>query len=610
MKKYYFLFALLGISVSVFAQNRTMYQLDEVLLHASPLKEFSNSQHVRVFNDSLVETATSSLTDLLKYHTPIYFKENGLGMVSSVSFRGTTAQQTAVVWNGININSKLLGQTDFNTINISGYDAVVVRSGGGSVLYGSGAIGGSVHLKSGFHFNQGLQNEVKLGYGSFNTRDARYKFTYSGKNTSVQLSVGRASSDNDYPYLGTDRKNLNGQYHNTAVNAGVAYKINPKNTLKFRTTFYDGERHFSLVRPTENRTKYDDFHTWNLLGWTSRFGNFTSKLKVAYLKEAYKYFGNIESDNHTHGKAETYIGKYNLGLALKNDMEIHGLLNYAYTKGEGSSIPLNKQRVGSVGLLLKQELANDFLYEIGAKKEFSQNYDSPFLFSAGLQYQLTDFYGVKLNYSKNYRIPTFNDMYWEGSGNTNLRPETAHQIELGNYFRFRQIDFSLTGFLINIKDMIHWVPTSGGPWKPQNTSEVQSYGLESNLRYAKQFGNHRLNLHGSYGYTVSKNKKTNMQLTYVPYHKATLSFGYAYQDLSFTYNFLYNGEVFTRTDNDEKYNMPAYAVSNVGLAYSFGKSAHYGLRFQVKNLFNKKYQSVVDRYMPGRHYSVYLTFKF
>ena len=63
-------------------------------------------------------------------------------MVSSASFRGTNAQQTAVVWNGININSQLTGQTDFNTLIPGNYGDVVVRSGGGSVQYGVAQLGG------------------------------------------------------------------------------------------------------------------------------------------------------------------------------------------------------------------------------------------------------------------------------------------------------------------------------------------------------------------------------------------------------------------------------------------------------------------------------------
>ena len=79
-------------------------------------------------------------------------------MVSSPSFRGTTAQQTAVVWNGININSQLLGQTDFNTVSTRGYNSIAVKAGGGSVVYGSGAIGGTIHLNNDLKFKKTFKN--------------------------------------------------------------------------------------------------------------------------------------------------------------------------------------------------------------------------------------------------------------------------------------------------------------------------------------------------------------------------------------------------------------------------------------------------------------------
>jgi iron complex outermembrane receptor protein len=111
----------------------------------------------------------------------VYFKENGNGMVSSPSFRGTTAQQTAVIWNGININSQLNGQTDFNTLTSRDFNSIVVRSGGGSVIYGSGAIGGTIHLNNEFSFKDKFENQLRLDFGSFSTYSANYTLTLAYK---------------------------------------------------------------------------------------------------------------------------------------------------------------------------------------------------------------------------------------------------------------------------------------------------------------------------------------------------------------------------------------------------------------------------------------------
>src|SRR5690606_18079838 len=108
--------------------------------------------------------------------TTIYFKENGYGMVSSPAFRGTTAQQTGVLWNGIKVNSALLGQTDFNSTSFKEYDNIVVKPGGGSILNGSGVIGGTIHLTTTPTFNKAIENKIHLNYGGFIPREFTIKF--------------------------------------------------------------------------------------------------------------------------------------------------------------------------------------------------------------------------------------------------------------------------------------------------------------------------------------------------------------------------------------------------------------------------------------------------
>ena len=90
----------------------------------------------------MIERSQPSLTQLLNFNSNIYFKESGAGMVSSPSFRGTTASQTVVLWNGININSQTTGQTDFNTINVRGFDQIKVKAGGGNVAEINSSVGG------------------------------------------------------------------------------------------------------------------------------------------------------------------------------------------------------------------------------------------------------------------------------------------------------------------------------------------------------------------------------------------------------------------------------------------------------------------------------------
>ena len=583
--------------------------LTEVIVSDSQLQKFSNSQSVLTLNDSVLRKNQPFLTSLLNFNSVIYFKENGLGMVSSPSFRGTTAQQTAVIWNGININSQLLGQTDFNTITTRDFNSVEIRAGGGSAIYGSSAIGGSIHLNNDLVFKKHFENDLYLGYGSFNTFGGNYKLSVSDGTVSAAVSVSRNSSDNDYEYLQNDGENLNGQYYNTSISGNFGYKINDNNFLKLYSQFFESERHFSLIFPSEIKTKYRDLNTRNMLEWDSFFSGFTSKVKVAALSENYQYFANINSDNFSHGEVETLIGKYDLAYKASEKVTLNTIFDYTQNKGMGSDLQGRRREIGSATLLFKHQIFEKLLYELTVRKEITENYKSPLLFSVGTNYKILPFYNLKINGSRNFRIPTFNDLYWNPGGNENLKPESSYQGEIGNVFAFKNFHLSITGYYNKISDMIVWLP-NGNFWSPQNINKVNTYGGEAILGYKKNFGIHHFALNATYAYTISENDETKKQLIYVPFHKANGTLSYSVKKISADYQYLFNGEVFTRADNQSRYNIDAYFVNNLMLAYDFGKSKSYKIGVQIRNIWNEKYASVESRYLPGRNYNIYLNLNF
>lgn len=588
------------------AQQDTIYRIDVVEISDIQLKNNSNSQNVITLNDSVIRKNRSSLTQLLNQNSVIYFKENGLGMVSSPSFRGTTAQQTAVIWNGININSQLNGQTDFNTINTSGFNEIAVRSGGGSAIYGSSAIGGSVHLNNNLNFSDFFENQIRVRYGSFNTIEGDYKIAASNEKFSVEAGISRISSDNDYDFPERSLKNENGQFYNHNFFATAGYKMNNIHTLKVYSQLFDGERHFSGAIGVTSRNKYQDVNSRNMLEWIASSENFSSKTKLAYLREKYKYFEDFTLDNFTFGEAKTFIARHDFIYDLSEKIQLNSILEYNETNGSGSDIQQTKRKIGAASLLMKHKVLRSFYYEISARKEFTNTYESPFLFSAGTVFQPADFYRLKLNFSRNFRIPTFNDLYWQGSGNPNLLPESSYQGEIGNEIIFGKLKFTATGFFINIENMLRWSPGQNGLWTPNNVAEVKTYGAEILASWQKKSGNHVLDLNASYAYTVSEDQKISKQLIYVPFHKMTASAAYSYKNFSTYAQFLGTGEVFTSSDNENV--LDGYAVANAGFSYSIKQN--YTLGFDVLNVFEENYQSTLNRPMPGRNFNISLTINF
>ncbi|AOW11106.1 TonB-dependent receptor plug domain-containing protein [Flavobacterium gilvum] len=611
-KLYISIFVLLCQLIS--AQNGAINNLKEVVVSDRTLYSNNKSQSIQILNDSVINKNQSSLTNLLNYNSVLYFKEYGRGMLSTVSFRGTTASQTAVIWNGINVNSQLNGSTDFNTFTAPDFNSVSIKAGGGSVSYGSGAIGGTVHLNNDLVFKNKFENDLRLDYGSFNTVGVNYKMAVSNKKWSTQVGFSRNSSDNDYPYVnqytwdGVQRKNENGQYATTNLYANIGYKIKPNAVLAFYSQSSDTDRNLSLISESDSKTKYVNTFSRNLLEYSTSKNRFSSNYKVAYLSEQYQYFENIESDDFSFGKSESFIAKMDLGYKVTDFIKLNGILDYNRTKGFGTSFGNNTRQIGGLSIKAVEQHNEKWQSELGFRKEATSDYDSPFLFSLGTSYKFNSFYNLKFNVSRNFRIPTFNDLYWETGGNPDLKPESSYQAEIGNVFTYKKFTLSETVYFIKIKDLIRWAPLDGSNWTPENIDRVNSYGSETNLGWSNSFGKNNVALNASYAYTVSENVDTGEQLNYVPYHKLNSNVSYSYKKISATYQFLFNGAV---TTPSQKYHLvKEYWVSNLGVFYDFGNKYTCKIGVQALNLFNQNYQSISQHYMPGRNFLINLTFKF
>ena len=163
---------LLGTAFIGFAQNDSISQnkLENVtVVGKRKLKKVAlGTKSMDLSTDELVKNPTN-FTSLLRYTSPIVFRDYGYGGVSTARFRGTSATNTLVLWNGIPINAVGTGQTDFNSLSANISDNVTINSGGGSVEFGSGAIGGTINLVDDLYFKKHQNFHLFSSYGSFKT---------------------------------------------------------------------------------------------------------------------------------------------------------------------------------------------------------------------------------------------------------------------------------------------------------------------------------------------------------------------------------------------------------------------------------------------------------
>ncbi|WP_149276097.1 TonB-dependent receptor [Pareuzebyella sediminis] len=596
--------------MSVTGQKDSITVLDEVVLTDIRLLHFADAKKVETLTPSVLTRNGNSLTDLLRFNSSIYLKENGRGMLATPSFRGTGASQTAVVWNGININSQLTGQVDFNTLVPRNYGNVSMRSGGGSVQFGSGAIGGSIHLNDVFNFEEHSRNELALTLGSFDTKSANYKLSVGHEKMAAGLGINYINSENDYAYLDTDKKNENGAFETASINANIGYHLSEGHLLKLYHHTFLGNRDFSGTLTAPSNANYIDINSRNLLEWDHFKNRNIGRLKLAYLYEKYRYYPNKQRDEYSSGNTKSLLFDYDYKVQYK-EFIVNALLVYTHSAATGNAITSTKRNTWATTLLMKHNLGEKVTYGIGLRKEFVSDFESPLVYSAHAKFELGKHYEMYVNGSKNYRIPTFNDIYWQfdaGSrGNPEVRPESAWQVEIGQRFIGNKYRFECTAFYIASDDLIQWRPDAMGIWMPVNVNRAENYGVEVSLNLSEKWGKHQLAFNNSYAYTHAKDIISDQFLMYSPRHKFTSNLTYSFGKWEFFHQLFFNDRVFITSDNSDS--LSSYTVSNLGFGRGFdvGEKLKTHAQVQMDNLFNKNYQNVAYLPMPGRHITLRLT---
>ncbi len=607
------------------AQNDTIRELDEVRLYTklSEDKEVKGLKEIQLTSEQITNNS-SNPTEFLRFNSPVVLRDVGNNGTSSARFRGTSPTNTAVLWNGISINTFGSGQTDFNGLSILTADEVSVLSGGASATYGSGAIGGVIHIDDKISFKKENSFHVFSSYGSFNTTNNFLKARLSNGKLSLKMAISYNSSDNDYPYIderfkdqnGNDLINENGDYRNYNFDIVLGYKLNFSNKLFFYSSLYDSDRSFSLglPNPSAGTEGFLDFNTRNLLRWESKFGDFQQKLSVAYIRQQFKYFPDQSRDNFNFGETEKGVLDYNLTYQWNKKVQLrYGILGESiYGKTEQISTE-NRGVLTNSATVTYAPFART-LFVVNGRYELNSDFEVPFLGALAVEQVLFKNIKLKANVSNNFRAPTLNELFWPIVGNSDLEPEKSKQFDLGIEYNSKHINFQYTYYNIRVSDKIVWQPGGSNVWRPINIDETKHRGFEVylNLKYtlAKY---HTINLVSNYINTIAQDLRTGDLLPFTPEQMVNFNLSYSYKKLTLFGEGLYQSKVFTISDNIDFFSLDPVKVFNIGTRYSIFKkhSSHQlDIGMKINNVGNQLYYFSNLRPNPGRNYNLSINYKF
>lgn len=620
--------------------------LDEVEITANRLLNFTTGSKIqRLSTTELKSYSTTDLSELLAEITPISIKSYGMSGVSSVSLRGMSTKHTAVLWDGVNLQSTMNGGVDMNSFPTFLFDEISIQHGGESALFGSGAVGGIIHLNSVPNFDQGFDATYNQNIASFNTFFEGIKVNFSNSKLANSTRIYHSAAENDFEYINTQQfGNPKVKQENSAENK---YGILQSNAFKLGTnqkitTNIWAQNHFQEIPSMTTSSESEQNQHTDIVRLSTMY-NINGKRSSWYSRFYYNYFAQVYKDPMLSLVSE--MATYSLLGELENKTSLgdHFILNtglsYANdrvkTPNYGPDQYRNKTALYSS---LKFFNSKKTFTAIGSiREEYVENFFAPFTYSASLNYIPIKFLAINSSYSKNYNLPTFNDLYWLPGGNPDLKEETGWSSDLGIDLKMdlgnHKINFNTSFFNNFVENMVIWLPTTSSYWTAENVEKLWSTGLETSLKYDLKIQSVHLGMDVSYAYTksiyvdeklsifnalentISNNYYQNStnyngnQLLYTPEHKGGIIFSSEFKWFQLRYNHCLVGKRFITQDNNDS--VDSYHVGNLSLGGKVKiKTSKLNIQFKINNIWNQTYEVMAFYAMPLRYYSLSLSYNF
>ncbi len=636
---------LLALSASMMLLQ--LHAQDTIMLHSVDVTAEHNDIEVlkplvakKLDTLVLQSKSTSSLSDLLIQHSPVFIKTYGPGGTSTASFRGTTASHTLVLWNGFQLNAPNLGQVDFSTIPVFLADDIGLNWGSGT-SDNSGGLGGSVNIDNKSRFGDGLLLDLKQTFGSFNTWGSFVTVGNYGKRFSFRVKAYRNSSDNDFEYVNHAQF---GHPKMTQRNADfVDYGVMPEISIMLKNSVislssWDQWNHRNLP-PIMTNVGNINSEEWTKDNFSRNFVSFKTfwatgslQLKSAAFVENQRYF--LETRNPVTDDVVTYINSENKALVLHQIANVEQQLYKSWTLKAKLQWDDERVRSNNYEGAKRRDVVSAYAAVNGepfpcanlnltARYDWTDGHPMGLFPTATFSYQMP-FYkplSLTLGYSHNYRNPSLNDLYWYPGGNPDLLPEDGRTLDLAVKCGFQKGPFKLDlrtgGYLSNVKNWIQWMPTSYRYWVPENVSKVFARGIENHIDAAFVKENWKVTLSGNYVFTVTTDESekafaqgTNgKQLIYIPRHHANCFLNTQWKTWNLSYTVEITGRRSTSYSEEQffAYDLPSYVLHHIAIGKQIKK---FRLELRCNNLTDKDYQNVIWRAMPGRSFEVMVNYKY
>lgn len=579
--------------------------------YLKPSAAYSKSTPDTILQDAY---GNERISTILQFGTHAFIRDYGPGSIASMSFRGSGASHTKFYWNGIELSSPSLDQSDLSMLTLSGNDVEVLHSGAG-IFVGNGALGGAVSISqlpdTGHKFS--LQGRAQLG--SFGEENVGFDAKVHGGKWSAKTHVLYHQSDNHFQYTNysvPERPNET-QRHAAFNYRDVSQDIWYTSNKLFASFRYWATKQFREIPKLTTQTnpsaafqKDDQSRIFGTVGWKDK--GLLITLTSAMLQDELIY-----SDTNASIHASNQTNSWRNNLIVQHEWDkwlLRTQIKYDHIEAniDGYASKVKQDRVSGAVNLTWSPTPKILVDGIARAMDVDNDFQ-PISGALATKWYIHPTIDLFANGASHFRYPGMNDLYWAVGGNPDLKPEEGYMTELGFVYRptfITQFEMTLNGYHGQIDNWIQWAP-NGQIWEAQNLRKVASNGVECQIIKLWKLGKWKLTTSIQYTMLSSTNlratsindQSVNKQLIYVPKHKYN-SYMMLYKgDYRFKFASQYLGKRYTTSDNSEY--LPWYQLTDVEAEKVFHVKEHaLSVFLRVHNFWNTDYQAVAYRPMPGR----------
>ena len=558
-----------------------------------------------ITRDDIDRQQPESLSDLLQRTQGVEITRNGSrGANASLFLRGTQADHTVVMVDGIRVNTSTSGQASIEAIPLNNIERIEVVRGPRSSLYGADAIGGVIQIFT----RESRGPHASLGAGTHNLRTLSTGYGTRSDQGSFSLDLSAESTDgfdtreNDCPGC-ADEPDDDG-FESVSLSTRGERNISETLTLRGQALVAFSENEFD--GSFQNESKDRQLSAGAGFTWAA-LPEWDLALDLAASSDRSRNFLDDDDERNTFQTDRTELRWQNdfqldqAGLLTAGlDLRRESVGNSEFTT-PGTEFD-EERRDTRAAFVQHQWFGERTSVEQSIRHEKIDGFGRETTGSLAAGYRLTPRLRAFISAGNAFKAPTFNQLFFPGFGNPDLSPESSRSTELGLRGRMDRVNWDVAVFQTDVDDLIlNAVNPNTGNFEPVNIQDAQIRGIEAGVSYSGE----RWSSHLDLGYKQPEDRESGNQLPRRA--KETLNAGVTRSLARWNLGVDITGQGNRFDDQANEVELDAYALVNLRASYQ--PAPDWTIQANVRNAFDKDYTLAETYNTDGRNYYVQVTYQ-